>query len=71
MSHPYDIEFFWDPVCPVAWKACTTGLEEGVRKRTGYPATRLAPIRLGGIFKQANKSHAIAKAPQAKRNNTR
>ena len=32
------------------YSTCTTGLEEGVRKRTGYSATRLVPILLGGFW---------------------
>jgi hypothetical protein len=53
------------------YSTCTTGLEEGVRKRTGTQQRALHLSYWGGTFKRDSKSHAIANATTAKRNNTR
>ena len=65
MSNAYDIEFFWDPVCPFAW--ITSRWLVKVAAQTGYTVDwRLISLRL--LNKQ--KDYATAFPPNYERGHT-
>ena len=56
MSH-YDIEFFWDPVCPFAW--ITSRWITKVSAQTGYKVDwRFISLRL--LNKQKDYAHEVS-----------
>ena len=65
MSTPYDIEFFWDPVCPFAW--ITSRWVEKVSAQTGYKVDwRFISLRL----LNKDKDYATAFPPEYEHGHT-